>query len=221
MNWRTARLAIIDTETTGIETCRDRVVDLGVVIVENFTIVERFGWLVNPGVPIPAEASAIHGITDDMVTNEQPFVEVAFDFAQAVRGCIPVAYNSRFDRSILTAEFLRAGFADPPALFHRGDANAWIDAFVWAKAYNPFAKGKKLGQVAERFGVELGQAHRAVGDCETTARVLERLASAEMHDGSKMSETFSDLVLRQRLLTAQQDADFLKWLIKQPKQEAA
>jgi DNA polymerase-3 subunit epsilon len=226
VNWRTARWSVIDTETTGIDPATARVVDLGVVIVEGGAIVERCGWLINPGTPIPPECTAIHGITDDHVRDAQSFADVAAELARAVEGSIPVAFNARFDRALLLAEHLRTSHA-PPKFLHRGDANAWIDAYVWSRARDPYAKGKgsqKLGAVAARLGVEVGQAHRAVGDCETTARVLGVLAGVALHRDSKLEripETFADLVLHQRRLTAERDASFVSWLIEQQQQETA
>jgi DNA polymerase III epsilon subunit family exonuclease len=223
VNWRTSRLAVIDTETTGIDPATARIVDLGVVIVENGEITERRGWLINPGVRIPAECTEVHGITDEMVSSTPSFAAIVFDFVAMVSDAIPVAFNARFDRALLIAEFLRADLI-PPAFLLRGDDNAWIDALVWARAFAPYGKGQKLGIVAERLGVEAGQAHRAVGDCETTARVLGKLAEAEMHRDAgvaRMPETFADLVLHQRRLTAKQDESFVSWLIKEKAKENA
>ena len=77
--------------------------------------------------------------------------------------------------------------------------------------------------MAQRLGVECGEAHRAVGDCETTARVLAKLAYADLHPDAKvarMPEDFAALVLHQRRLTAERDASYLAWLIKQNKEAA-
>lgn len=225
MNWRARRLCVIDTETTGLDPATACVVDLGVAIVEAGVIVDRRGWLVNPGVAIPAECSAIHGITDAMVANESEFGRIAADFVALVEGCIPVAYNSRFDRAVLLAEFLRADLF-PPTFLLRGDDAAWIDALCWARAADPYAKGQKLGLVASRLGVEQGEAHRAVGDCVTTAGIIAALASKALHRDSKlprMPEDFGDLILHQRRLTAERDASYLAWLIesKRTKETAA
>lgn len=224
MNWRSARWAVIDTETTGVDPATARVVDLGVVIVENGAITERRGWLVNPGVAIPAECTKVHGITDEMVANAPAFAgSVNFEFVSLVGDAIPVAFNARFDRAVMLAEFVRADLI-PPSWLLRGDENAWIDALCWARAWQPYAKGQKLGTVAERLGVEQGEAHRAVGDCETTARVLLKLARADMHQASRvarMPEDFAELVLHQRRLTAERDASYVSWLIEQKQKERA
>lgn len=222
MNWRTRPWAVIDTETTGLDAATARVVDLGVVIVENGAITHRKGWLINPGVSIPPECTAVHGITDGMVSEAPRFASVTFDLVTLIGDAVPVAFNARFDRSILIAEYLRADHI-PPTWLTRGDENAWIDALTWARAWQPYAKGQKLGQVAERLGVECGTAHRAVGDCETTARVLAKLADAPMHPSSRverMPEDFADLVLHQRRLTAERDASYVAWQIEQ-KEKAA
>lgn len=222
MNWRAARWAVVDTETTGLDPATARVVDLGVVVVEGGGIVERRGWLVNPHVRIPAECTAVHGITDEMVADAPTFAGVNFDLVSIVGESIPVAFNARFDRAVLLSEFLRADLI-PPSWLLRGDENAWIDALTWARAFAPYGKGQKLATVAQRLGVECGEAHRAVGDCETTAGVIAALASKALHRDSKlprMPEDFGDLILHQRRLTAERDASYLAWLIKQNKEAA-
>lgn len=225
MNWRTARWCVLDTETTGLDPATARVVDLGVVIVEGGAIVERRGWLLNPCTPIPAECTAVHGITDAMVTDSPRFGDVANEFVAFVGDAVPVAFNARFDRAVLLSEFLRADLI-PPSWLLRGDENAWVDALTWARAFAPYGKGQKLATVAQRLGVECGEAHRAVGDCETTARVLAKLAYADLHPDAKvarMPEDFGDLILHQRRLTAERDASYLAWLIesKRTKETAA
>ncbi len=224
MNWRTARWCCIDTETTGVDPATARVADLGAVIVEGGVIVDRRGWLLNPCTPIPEECTAIHGITDAMVTDAPRFGDVANEFVAFVGDAVPVAFNARFDRAVILAEFIRAGLSPtPPTFLLRGDENAWIDALTWARAFAPYGKGQKLATVAQRLGVECGEAHRAVGDCETTARVLAKLADADLHPDAKvarMPEDFAALVLHQRRLTAERDASYLAWLIKQNKEAA-
>ena len=71
-------------------------------------IVERRNWLVNPGRPIPKEASEVHKITDDDVKDAPPFAAVAGEIAAMLAGCIPAAYNAAFDRAFLGNEVARA-----------------------------------------------------------------------------------------------------------------
>ena len=226
MNWRSSRIAVIDTETTGTNAAIDRVVEVAAVIVENGEIVDRFGSLVNlgPGVEIPEAATAIHGITDADVRNAPPFWSVSVDIVNFVRDTIPASYNARFDRAMLLGEFLRLNAQPMPEFLA---SNEWIDVLAWTRAHDPFARGTgrhKLTTVAARLGVEIGTAHRALGDCETAARVLWKMQSATMHRESGvaiMPVEFEELQLHQRRLQAEKDADWHRYVIRKRAEERA
>jgi DNA polymerase-3 subunit epsilon len=194
--WHTLPLAVIDTETTGKDSARgDRIVEIAVVHFANGEVTGRHGYLVNPGVAIPAEASAVHGITDERVKSEPRFEAIAQRVLEHLRGRIPVAYNAGFDRGFVHAEMRRAGVspaksaAVPPALRPGLD---WIDPLVWARALQTNAKGFKLGEVAARAGIDLTNAHRATDDAEAAGRVLYTLLQSERE------LTYRQLVSRQR-----------------------
>ncbi len=194
--WHTLPLALIDTETTGKDPSRgDRIVEIAIVTFKGGEVIDRFGTLVNPGIPIPAEAAAVHGISDEKVKGQPRFEQVAAKVADLLRGRIPVAYNAGFDRSFIYAEMRRAGIApskgraSPPALRVGTD---WIDPLVWARALQPGAKGFKLVEVAARVGVDLTNAHRATDDAEATGKVLYALLANERE------LTYRGLISRQR-----------------------
>ena len=88
----------------------DRVVEIGIVVGRRGEIVARDNWLINPGMPIPAEVTAIHHITDEMVADKPRFETVAAEIANALKGCIPAAYNAFFDRAFILAELESAGY---------------------------------------------------------------------------------------------------------------
>ena len=101
-----------DLETTGLSLSRDRIVELAVLRVspqgDVFEKVRRY----NPEIPIPPEAAAIHGITDEVVADEHPFRRTAKSLATLLEPCDLAGFNiRRFDLPILLAEFRRAGVA--------------------------------------------------------------------------------------------------------------
>ena len=101
----------VDCETTGTDPERDRIVEVAVVRDGS-----RRAWRVFPGVPIPAEATAVHGIADADVAASPRFADVAHEVAAALAGAIVVTFNGRaFDLPLLRAECERAGFAWPLA----------------------------------------------------------------------------------------------------------
>ncbi len=105
-------IAFIDLETTGVNISVDRIVELAIVKVlpDGSKQVKR--KLINPLMPIPAGASAIHGITDDMVKDAPSFKQVANEVKQFIDNCDLGGYNSnRFDVPMLIEEFLRIGIA--------------------------------------------------------------------------------------------------------------
>ena len=194
--WHTQPLALIDTETTGKDPARgDRIVEIAIVHFQHGEVTGRHGFLVNPGMPIPAEAAAVHGITDEQVKGEPRFEQLAPRLVELLRGRVPVAYNAGFDRGFVHAEMRRAKIAPvkstsvPPALRPGLD---WIDPLIWARALQTTAKGFKLGEVAARAGVDLTNAHRATDDAEAAGRVLYALLANERE------LTYRGLISRQR-----------------------
>ena len=101
-------LAFFDLETTGISISTDKIVEIAIVKImpDGTKLIKR--KLINPGMPIPAEASAVHGITDEMVKDAPTFRQVANEIKQFLDNCDLAGYNSnRFDVPLLVEEFLR------------------------------------------------------------------------------------------------------------------
>jgi DNA polymerase-3 subunit epsilon len=178
--WMDLPVALIDVETTGRDASVDRVVEIGIAVGRGGQIVARYNWLIQPGVKIPDEAKAVHGISDEDVADSPRFETIAHEVASALVGCIPAAYNAPFDRAFLGNEFARAGHEAsegalaPPAL--RRDVE-WVDPLIWAREIQREERSKALGDVAARLGVPLEKAHRASDDAEAALRVLYALAT--------------------------------------------
>ncbi len=102
-------IVVIDLETTGINLCSDRIVEIAIIKVtpDGKRIVKR--KLINPEMPIPPSSSEIHGITDEMVKDAPTFKQVANEIRQFIDNADLAGYNSnRFDIPMLVEEFLRA-----------------------------------------------------------------------------------------------------------------
>lgn len=198
--WAEDRLAVIDFETTGLSPSEDRVLEVGVVCFERGQLTARKNWLVNPGIPVPAEARAIHNIGDEELAGAPPFAAIVEELRALVDGHLPVAYNAAFDRGFLHAELdragrLRNGPSSPPAF--RAEVS-WIDPLVWARELHKQERGHRLADVCARLGIPLDDAHRAASDAEATGRVLLALAP-------HMPERYGELVRLQGQYAARQD----------------
>lgn len=122
-------LVFFDLETTGINIVKDRIVEISYVKVFPNGDEEIKTRRINPGMPIPPESTAIHGITDDDVKDCPTFKEIAKSLASHIEGCDLAGYNSnRFDIPMLAEEFIRAGvdidlnrrkFIDVQTIFHK------------------------------------------------------------------------------------------------------
>ena len=159
-------LAVFDIESTGANPRTDRIIELAIVLVLPGGRRETHTWLFNPGVPIPIESTAIHGLTDEMVANCPRFAERARSILQLLEGCDLGGYNhTRFDIPILQEEFARVNL--------RFD----VDGRRIFDAQRIFHKREPRDLTAAvRFycdGENLEGAHGAEADAKATLRVLE------------------------------------------------
>ena len=132
-------LVFFDLETTGINITRDRIVEISLLKVHPNGKEEIKSRLINPEMPIPAQSTAIHGITDDDVKDSPTFKQVAKSLADMLEGCDLAGFNSsRFDVPMLSEEFLRAGvdfdmskrkFVDVQIIFHKKEQRTLAAAY--------------------------------------------------------------------------------------------
>jgi DNA polymerase-3 subunit epsilon len=182
MSWHMRRLAAFDIETTGVDPTNDRIVTAAVSLVGDGRQSESHAWLVDPGVEIPAGATAVHGITteearaDGVETAEAVHEITALLADQLLHGVPVIAFNARFDLTCLDREARRHGIV--PLIERVGaDRMLVIDPFVLDKQYDRFRRGKRtLGAVCEHYRVRLDAAHDANADAVAAARVAWRLA---------------------------------------------
>ena len=103
-------VAFFDLETTGTNITADRIVEISVIKVHPNEEKETLTKRINPGMSIPAESTAIHGITDEDVKDAPPFKEVAKEYCAFLEGCDLGGFNHiKFDIPVLIEEFLRSG----------------------------------------------------------------------------------------------------------------
>lgn len=171
-------LAVFDLETTGIDVTTSRIVTAHVGLIdEHGEVLERFDWLADPGVDIPAQASAVHGVTTERARAEgRPADVVVAEIIGAIaelfsREHALVIYNAPYDLSLLAHEAHRHG-VDPLYL-----PSPVVDPLVLDRAVDRFRKGKRtLEAAAAHYGVSLVGAHDAAADAIAAGRVAQALA---------------------------------------------
>lgn len=228
MRWSILKKAVIDTETLGLDWTRDEICEIGIKFYDaDWKELGEFGTLVHPDRSIPGNMTEIHGISNEMV-KDAPFITDALKQMEAAierfvgwEDLVVCAYNAPYDHRMMGAAYLRA-LRDPPAVFQApNDECRWIDVLQWARDIQPYQRGKgqyKLGATAARLGVTPGTAHRATGDCETTARVLQALVEVDFKGKNIMPEDLDELLMRQRISYHESKVNFLTWLSRQPKE---
>ncbi|MBR4871545.1 MAG: 3'-5' exonuclease [Alistipes sp.] len=166
MNLKLKRpIVFFDLETTGVDTATDRIVEISLVKIDVDGTKSVKTRRINPEMPIPAAATAVHGITDEDVKDEPTFRQIARSLAQYIEGCDFGGFNSnRFDLPMLVEEFMRAGvdvdfrkrkFVDVQTIFHRKEQRTLVAAY---KFY---------------CDKDLENAHSAEADTLATYEVLE------------------------------------------------
>jgi DNA polymerase-3 subunit epsilon len=181
-------LAFFDLETTGVKIGRDRIVQIGIVRLRPDGTRESYQTLVNPGMPIPPEATAVHGIRDTDVALAPSLDAVAREVLDELAGCDLSGFNVlRFDIPFLTEELHRVGFewntsalrvVDVQRIFHKMEP-------------------RDLGAALKFYcGREHTGAHDALADVEATADVLlaqlERYPDALQSDVASLGELSGD-----------------------------
>lgn len=159
-------IVFFDLETTGTDTLKDKIVQIGIVKIHPNGKEEVYDFLVNPGIPIPAEASEIHGITDDKVKDAPVFQAIANEVHTIIAGCDIAGFNSnRFDVPMLFNTMWNCGV--PWDL--RG-----INLVDVYKMYIRNAPRTLEAAYAQYVGGEF-DAHDAVADVQATAAVWRAL----------------------------------------------
>lgn len=157
-------LAVFDLETTGTFPQADRIVEIGILKILPDGRTETRTRRVNPEMPIPAAATAVHGIRDADVVGEPFFHQIAPGLLEFLAGCDLAGYNIvRFDLPLLRHEFERAGIEFPVA------GRRVIDAMVIFHLMEP----RDLAAAHQLYcGTPLGNAHSAEVDARAAYRVL-------------------------------------------------
>lgn len=160
----TRKLVFFDLETTGLGE-NDKIVQIALIVIEpNKEPIEK-KRNINPEMPISAEATAVHGITNEMVENEPTFAKLAKGLFELFKDADICGHNSdNFDIPFLSKEFAKCGIEFPPA-----DAN-FIDTLKFERFLNP---NDLASLYFRRTGLKLEGAHDALNDIRATVAIFE------------------------------------------------
>ncbi|GHC82768.1 3'-5' exonuclease [Streptomyces flavofungini] len=197
--WYEGPLAAFDTETTGVDVETDRIVSAAVVVQNGAGARPRVTrWLVNPGVPVPAAATAVHGLTQEHLERNgrwpAPVMEeIGRELAeQGAAGRPLVVMNAPFDLTLFDRE-LRRHRASSLSRYLESRPLCVLDPRVLDRHLDRYRKGRRtLTDLCEHYEVELAGAHDAAADAQAALDVvravgrrfsgrLERLSPAELH----------------------------------------
>ena len=235
MNWNIERpLAVFDIESTGINRKADRIIDLAIIILKPDGSREEHTFRVNPGMPIPPDSTAIHGITDDDVKDCPPFRDVAEKVLKVLEGCDLSGFNVlHFDIPVLQEEFARADMrfemegrrvVDAQRIFHKKEPRDLSAAlsFYCGEAHTD-AHGA-LADVEATIHVLKGQLER-YPDLPTDVAALEEFCNPRnpkwvdqtgkfKWDGDEAVINFGKNQGRKLREMAQFEKSFLDWMLR-------
>ena len=158
-------LVFFDTETTGVDIVKDRIIELCAVKIYPAKSSDMFLQRFKPGIPIEPGATEVHGITDEMVAHEPPFSAKVDEIVEFFSGCDLAGYNLiRFDVPLLVEEFLRNGVTKIPF-----EGVKLIDCLaIWRKM-----EPRTLSDAVKYYTNDVHEgAHAAKADVEATIKVL-------------------------------------------------
>lgn len=177
MSW-TERIAVFDTETTGVDPAEARLVTAFVGMLDANGDLERgTDWLADPGVDIPEQAAAVHGVTTEIARAQgEPVKDVLEKVVASLNwiaknGLALVVYNAPYDLTLIAAECSRHGVT-PPQL-----GPQVVDPLVIDRAVDRYRKGKRtLGDTAAVYAVDLLDAHDAAADAIAAGHIAQSIA---------------------------------------------
>jgi len=169
MNIKLTEFVIFDVETTGLSPVDgDRIVEIAAVKVKGAQVVGKFYSLVNPRRAVPAQATLVNNITDDMLLKAPVAADILPEMINFIGGACVAGHNVRFDLNFLCYELSLIGR-------RLNDQTPAVDTLKMARELLPYLSNHKLAYLARSLGVVVDQTHRAMADVELTVAVFLRL----------------------------------------------
>ncbi len=159
---------VFDLETTGISVQEDLIIEISAIKVKGHQPVEEFTALINPETHIPAGATKVNGITDDMVKEAPRLIQVLPDFLSFIEGEILVGHNIQsFDLLFI--------YNAAEKLLQKDVPNDYIDTLYMARQCLPQLRRHRLTDLSAYFNISTEGAHRALNDCIMNQKCYEQI----------------------------------------------
>ncbi len=175
---------VLDLETTGFSFRTEKITEVGIMKVKNGEVIDEFSCFVNPEKPIPQRVIEVTNITDDMVKDAETIETVMPKILDFVGDSVLVAHNADFDIGFLKYNAKELGLSLE---------NTYLDTLRLAKELFPEYKKYKLGIIAEKLGIKVEVAHRALDDVDTTVKVLNVMFEMLKEKGVKTVDDIDKL----------------------------
>lgn len=186
---RGSKIVAFDLETTGLDPDEHRIVEFAFVVLDDdLEELDRWDQLVDPGRPIPEDATDVHGITDGDVAGCPSFASLGPLVQATIDDAVLMAYNHGFDRDFLHAELVRAGG------YGVADGHPFIDPMVHFKRHVPTSPNKLSAAVEHYLGEPLEDAHRALADTQAMVEVFRAMQRTH----PELSGSIEDAIVEER-----------------------
>ena len=200
-------IVAFDIETTGLYSDRDRIIEIGAVLLSGGEVTERFDTFVDPGRPIPEEIVRLTGINDGMVSGAPGEAEALRRFLDFCGGRPLVAHNADFDTGFLAAAAARCGI---------GFAPVYLDTLVLAQTLLPHLKRHKLDTVNDALSLPQFNHHRADDDALVAGRIYLKFVPMLRERGAQRLDQIEEALtaVRGKEGVRQQQAKHIILLVK-------
>ncbi|MFC0214816.1 ATP-dependent DNA helicase DinG [Paenibacillus chartarius] len=179
------KFAVLDFETTGSGQTDD-IIQVGLVIIDDFQLTNRYTSLVDPGTRIPASITALTGITDEMVKDAPSLHQVMSEMQPLLEDAVLVGHNVAFDFGFLQRALARTGY--------RPFGGRVLDTMEALRFLFPALSSLQLSAVAGSFGIDHERPHQADSDAEVTAEIwlvcLHKLLSLPLLTVQRLNHLF-------------------------------
>lgn len=161
------KFCAFDTETTGLKSSSERIIELGAVKFDKDGIIDTFGTLINPQIPVPPAATEINHITDSMLEGKPTEDQVIPKFKEFSKGTILIAHNAQFDIRFINASLERLGYSPLD--------NQAVDTLRFSRWALPENQHWTQVFLAEQLKIKIETAHRAQDDARVCMELFLKL----------------------------------------------